>query len=117
MLGSPVPIGLVATTLNSYSTQGFSSTAMADSMSPVMISGTMERKEISCHWVNFIFLGSKITANCDCSHEIKRTCAVCTNKSREANERQQSEAAKAAGKVNFKRWEARGGKVANHPGP
>ena len=66
---------------------------------------------------DFIFLGSKITADCDCSHEIKRTCAVCTNKSREANERQQSEAAKAAGKVNFKRWEARGGKVANHPGP
>ena len=52
---------------------------------------------------DFIFLGSKITADCDCSHEIKRTCAVCTNKSREANERQQSEAAKAAGKVNFKR--------------
>ena len=51
---------------------------------------------------DFIFLGSKITADCDCSHEIKRTCAVCTNKSREANEHQQSEAAKA-GKVNFKR--------------
>lgn len=49
MLGSPVPMGLVATTLNSYSTHGFKSTAIADSMSPVMISGTMERQEISCH--------------------------------------------------------------------
>lgn len=44
VLGSPVPIGLVATTLNSYSTQGFKSTAMADSISPVMISGTVERQ-------------------------------------------------------------------------
>ena len=50
---------------------------------------------------NFIFLGSKISADCDCSHE--RTCVVCTNKSREANEDQQSEAAKVAGKVNFER--------------
>jgi hypothetical protein len=47
MLGSPVPIGLVATTRNSYSTQGFRSTAIADSMSPVMTSGTTEKKHIS----------------------------------------------------------------------
>ena len=25
---------------------------------------------------DFIFLGSKITADCDCSHEIKRTCSL-----------------------------------------
>ena len=49
----------------------------------------------------FIFLGSKISPDCDCSHD--RTCVVCTNKSREANEDQQSEAAKVAGKVNFER--------------
>ena len=24
---------------------------------------------------DFIFLGSKITADCDCSHEIKETCS------------------------------------------
>lgn len=47
MLGSPVPIGLVATTRNSYSTQGFRSTAIADSMSPVMTSGTTEKEHIS----------------------------------------------------------------------
>lgn len=45
-LGSPVPILLVATTLNSYSTQGFSSTAIADSMSPLITSGTADSKEM-----------------------------------------------------------------------
>jgi len=39
-LGSPVPMALLATTLNSYSTQGFRSTAIADSMAPVTGSGS-----------------------------------------------------------------------------
>lgn len=43
-LGSPVPIALMATTLNSYSTQGLSSTAMADSMSPVTGSGSADKE-------------------------------------------------------------------------
>lgn len=44
-LGSPVPIALLATTLNSYSTQGLSCTAMADSMSPVTGSGSADEKK------------------------------------------------------------------------
>ena len=46
-LGSPVPMALLATTLNSYSTQGLSSTAMADSMSPVTGSGSAY-KRVTC---------------------------------------------------------------------
>lgn len=42
-LGSPVPMALLATTRNSYSTQGLSCTAMADSMSPVTGSGSAHR--------------------------------------------------------------------------
>lgn len=43
VLGSPVPMALLATTLNSYSTQGLSSTAMDDSMSPVTGSGSANK--------------------------------------------------------------------------
>ncbi|TNN68702.1 hypothetical protein EYF80_021111 [Liparis tanakae] len=51
-LGSPVPMALLATTLNSYSTQGLSSTAMADSMSPVTGSGSADRNVASSgHYV------------------------------------------------------------------
>lgn len=46
-LGSPVPMALLATTLNSYSTHGLSSTAMADSMSPVTGSGSAH-KSVTC---------------------------------------------------------------------
>lgn len=46
-LGSPVPIALLATTLNSYSTQGLSSTAMADSMSPVTGSGSAHKSVVN----------------------------------------------------------------------
>ena len=48
-LGSPVPIALLATTLNSYSTQGLSSTAMADSMSPVTGSGSGDKSVANQH--------------------------------------------------------------------
>lgn len=47
-LGSPVPMALLATTLNSYSTQGLSSTAMADSMSPVTGSGSAYKSVALC---------------------------------------------------------------------
>lgn len=49
-LGSPVPIALLATTLNSYSTHGLSSTAMADSMSPVTGSGSAH-KSVACVFI------------------------------------------------------------------
>lgn len=43
-LGSPVPMALVATTLNSYSTQGLSCTAIADSRFPVTGSGSADKQ-------------------------------------------------------------------------
>lgn len=45
-LGSPVPMALLATTRNSYSTQGLSCTAMADSMSPVTGSGSAHTSRV-----------------------------------------------------------------------
>ena len=39
----------------------------------IMASGSIASREIDVETVSdFIFLGSKITADCDCSHEIKR---------------------------------------------
>ena len=44
----------------------------------IMASGPITSWEIDVETVetvsDFIFLGSKITADCDCSHEIKRCC-------------------------------------------
>lgn len=62
-LGSPVPIALMATTRNSYSTQGLSSTAMADSMSPVTGSGSAD-KSVSC-----VFMYSEQASYCSYSTE------------------------------------------------
>lgn len=58
LLGSPVPIVLVARTLNSYSTQGLKSVTVADSCFPPSSSGTERhhRNNLSskpckiCHW-------------------------------------------------------------------
>ena len=39
----------------------------------IMASGSIASREIDVETVSdFIFLGSKITADCDCSHEIRR---------------------------------------------
>ena len=46
----------------------------------IMASGPITSWEIDGETVetvtDFIFLGSKITADSDCSHEIKRTCSL-----------------------------------------
>ena len=46
----------------------------------IMISGPITSWQIDRKTVEtvteFIFLGSKITADSDCSHEIKRTCSL-----------------------------------------
>ena len=46
----------------------------------VMASGPISSWEIDWEtmeqWQDFIFLGSKITADSDCSHEIKRACSL-----------------------------------------
>ena len=43
----------------------------------IMASGSIASREIDVETVSdFIFLGSKITADCDCSHEIKRRLLV-----------------------------------------
>ena len=46
----------------------------------IMASGPISSWEIDGEtmeqWQDFIFLGSKITADSDCSHEIKRACSL-----------------------------------------
>ncbi len=50
LLGSPVPMELVASTLNSYSTHGLNSTTRAVNCCPPRDSGTEERRDISIYW-------------------------------------------------------------------